>query len=695
MLGRLCTAGRTGAVIRARTFGGLAALACFLAGCASVPRHRYGVYDIAWKGVDAMSEDALEACLATKERQAVSLRLGLGSDNCLDPPFDEQAPSAALFWWPWTEWPVYDEAIFEIDRRRIERFYRARGYYDARIENIEYRARGQKIAEPARCTADDCQLEIEIAVVEGEPVHVTSIVIESESPLPAELEADLLEVAQLEPGGRFDEAVYEGDKRHLVDALREAGYARAVVAGVVELDRVRRTAVVRYRINPGPLCQFGDIAVHGQGDLSAEVILGVANLKRGEPFRRGLLIDAERAVYSLGAFGTVRAEPQLEGTSGSVIDVVIRVVPGRRRSVRLGVGVMSGVLNAAGSDELVAVPEWDIHLRAGYRNENFLGGMRRLRFEDRPRLILLDRFPQVPSSGPRLGNALDLSFEQPRFIEARTTLIARGYWDVGPDPFLRFFRHVVTTKLGLRRAWFDSRLHVTASLAHDLYEILDDTPPDSVSSYRLPFLDQQIRLDLRNHAQRPTRGVYLATSAQQTVRLGYGSWTYVRILPEARAYQRLPLGIVLAQRIALGALFIFDRDRELDPTSQRLGPQEYRLRGGGANSNRGFAPGQLGAGIQGGQRRWEASVEARVPIGAAVGFVLFFDVGDVSESTRFRFNHLNAATGFGLRYFTPFAPIRLDFGWRIPGLQAINAVVESIELSAWPSAAHLTIGEAF
>jgi len=680
---------------RIRKGGSLAVLLCFGAGCASVPTHRYGVYDIAWKGVDAMSEDALEACLATKERHAVAVRLGMGSDDCLEPPFDEKSPSAALFWWPWTEWPVYDEAIFEIDRRRIERFYRARGYYDARIERVEYRAEGEEIAEPARCTADDCELEIEITVVEGEPIEVTSVAIDAESPMPDELRDDLIKVAEMEPRARFDEAVYEADKRHLVEALTEAGYARAVVEGVVELDRVHRTAVVRYLVNTGPICQFGDVTVEGQRDLSAEVILSVADIKRGAQFRRGLLTDAERAVYSLGAFATVRAEPQLEDTSGSVIDVVIHVVPGRRRSVRLGVGVMSGVLNAAGSDELVAVPEWDIHLRAGYRNENFLGGMRRLRIEERPRLIMLDRFPGVPRSGPRLGNALDLSLEQPSFLEARTTLIASGYWDVGPDPFLRFFRHVVTAKVGLRRAWFDSRFHVTASLAYDLYEILDNTPPDSVSSYRLPFLEQQVRLDLRNNAQQPTRGFYVATSAQQAVRLGYGSWTYLRVLPEARAYQRLPLRIVLAQRIALGALFIFERDRDLDPTSQRLGPQEYRLRGGGANSNRGFGPGQLGAGINGGQRRWEASVEARVPLGADVGAVLFFDVGDVSEGTRFRLNHLNAATGFGLRYFTPIAPIRLDFGWRIPGLQAIDTVVEPIALSPWPSAAHLAIGEAF
>jgi len=49
----------------------------------------------------------------------------------------------------------------------------------------------------------------------------------------------------------------------------------------------------------------------------------------------------------------------------------------------------------------------------------------------------------------------------------------------------------------------------------------------------------------------------------------------------------------------------------------------------------------------------------------------------------------------GLRYFTSFAPIRLDAGWRIPGWQVIGGPEPSFEQNGWPSAVHLTIGEAF
>jgi translocation and assembly module TamA len=241
-------------------------------------------------------------------------------------------------------------------------------------------------------------------------------------------------------------------------------------------------------------------------------------------------------------------------------------------------------------------------------------------------------------------------------------------------------------------------LQTTFALAHDVYSLLTSNHPDTVSSYRLPYVEQSVRVDLRNDGQRPSRGVYFSITAQEALRLGYADWNYLRAIAEARAYQRMPLGIVLAQRFAIAALLVYDSSTALDPSSRALGPQEYRLRGGGANSNRGFAPGTLGVGVSGGKRRWEGSLEARVPLGADLGVVLFFDAGDVNQGARVRFKHLNAATGIGFRYFTSFAPIRFDLGWRIPGWQLLGAQTdnsESVDLGVLPSAAHLTIGEAF
>jgi outer membrane protein assembly factor BamA len=270
------------------------------------------------------------------------------------------------------------------------------------------------------------------------------------------------------------------------------------------------------------------------------------------------------------------------------------------------------------------------------------------------------------------------------------------------------------------------------AVAHDVYEITSNvtsnvedtaatgdgtaTAADDVvaqrarySSYRLPYIEQQLVIDLRDNPLRPRLGLYFSVLAQESARVGaYGSWDYLRLTPEARVYLPMPLSSVLAARFAVGALLISDASPGLDADSQRLGPQSYRLRGGGAGGNRGFQAGSLGVGEAGGTRRWEGSLELRVPLGGSFGLVLFGDVGDVSDtgaepvamgqsprSARFEWKRLNAASGLGLRYFSVLGAIRLDAGWRLPGLQRLGASDDAVTLGVAPSAVHFTIGEAF
>lgn len=708
----------------------LVAIANASVACATLPKNQYGVDTVRFRGVDQMSSQALESCLATKERDGVKVKLGLGGSSCGKPPFDANTPEISLWTWPWSTWPVYDPAIFEIDRKRILRWYQARGFYQAKVVGVRYQAGDKALEAPEQCKDSDCKLEIEIEVSEGQPVEIKSVVVSGDEALDRRLRIDLRKTPHVEPGQRFDESSYEEDKQLLVKLLQEHAYAQAQVTGKIEIDRNERLARVDYVVEPGPLSTFGGMRVEGNAHVDPQAIIEVAGIKPGSQFKPSVLTDAERAVHALGLFSSVRIETHPRTDNSGVVDLVCKLSLGRLERWRFGVGMLSGTMQRGSSDETFSIPEWDIHLRAAYSHEDFLGGMRKLKLEERPRLIMLDQFPAVPKVGPQVGNTLTANFEQPRFIEPRTVFFIDGQWDYGPAPFLAdcnvmpnpnmvappecvVFRHDLQTKLGLRRKFWGHRISVQLAVAHDLYEIIGQAP-ETVSDYRLPYLEQQVRFDVRNDAQRPSKGFYLDNTVQEAFRpAGYGSWNYVRWLPEARAYQRLLWRIVLAERFAFGAIFIDEgrSDQKLDPTSLHVGPESYRLRGGGANSNRGFGAGELGVGKDGGTRRWEGSVELRIPLGESVGLTAFFDVGDVNDKPRVRWRRLNAATGLGLRYFTPFAPIRFDAGWRIPGLEAVGGEPppagppteacreckdqKPAQLKLVPSAMHLTIGEAF
>ena len=78
----------------------------------------------------------------------------------------------------------------------------------------------------------------------------------------------------------------------------------------------------------------------------------------------------------------------------------------------------------------------------------------------------------------------------------------------------------------------------------------------------------------------------------------------------------------------------------------------------------------------------------------------FCDMSDVSPQTvDIRLKYLHLSCGVGARYDTPVGPIRLDVGYRIPGLQVLGGVPRGEyvprDLLGIPIAIAFGIGEAF
>lgn len=734
------------------------ALAGFaMAGCAAIPKGRYGVDELELEGVRALDPYALRACLATREREWLSIDLSKEpAPTCGEPPFEARRIHLKLWRWPWSDWPLYDPSVFERDLSRIERWYRARGYYGARI--LDARSTPEAALHGTRTHADRIQLHVRVE--EGEPVRVQSVTIEGTSTLEGELGRELLALLDhMEPDSRFDEADFDRTKAQVERRLRDEGYALAGVEGQVEIDPKARTASIHFVVQSGPVMELGDVCVEGHGKLPAKLILQASDLRPGRPFSESEIEDARTRVYQLRVLseveivtgtidpetGSAQFEDQREGEwmawqrgrpaspeaeeSERVcrlakgkgerprVPVEIRVKPGKLYRVGVGAGIQIGVED--GQRAINAAEQWDAHLFGYAEVRNFLGGLRRLRIEERPKLIFLAPFPRaVDSEGNRevrLGNNLSMLLEWPAFVEARTLLRVLAVWDRGPDPYGGgFIRDDFNFSVGPARGFFKNRLNVAATVNVNPYiprsvYVDPDTVPSNILSaerYNLFFLQQLFEWDTRDDKASPRRGSYLRLELHET--LPPSSWSYVRITPEARQYVPLPYGLVLALRAGIGMLQIYGTDETKTEELGRLGPRPYRLRGGGPYSVRGVQAGALGLradhqyGFPGGTRSWIASLELRVPLGDSFGIATFMDAGDVDGGSRtqqaqFRFDHPNTTLGAGLRYKTIVGPLRLDVGWLVPGLQGKRAddAVQQDPLFKFRGAVHLTIGEAF
>ncbi|MDH5672584.1 MAG: BamA/TamA family outer membrane protein [Myxococcales bacterium] len=687
-----------------------------MSACASrVPEGSYGVAALEFQGTQKVEASAIAACLATHAREHV----GENPPECGVPPFDEAPPGVELWVWPWTEWPIFNATAFERDVERVERFYRARGHYDARVTHVSV----QRLPE-------EREVHLSMTVEEGDPVLIVRLDIEGIAELDTATQRALLEALQLERGEPFDEAYYEGSRRAMLAVLRENSYARADIRGDIEVDPAKRMARVRFDVSPGPRCRFGEVRVEGNDDLPDKPIVAAADIRRDAPFSLSAMTDARRAVFALGPFASVEVDEQVH-EDDAVVDVIVRVVPARRLRYGVGVGMeVGGIYSQDGEGVGDSFNQWDVHLLGKIEHKNFLGGMRRLRIEERPRLIFDDPFPSTARA--EIGNRLTLELRQPSFLEARTTLVGRAQWDRGPDPYGgRYLRHDIVAGIGPERAFFGGLLHLSTSINVDVFRPDQQYPyPD----FEFPYFQHRARIDRRDDPRNTTRGTYFALGLQHSGYLLSSDWEYLRASGDARGYLPLPASMVLAGRVRVGWLNIGDTDIAVadepggcDATPlggaletecnqyaysddlARFGPLRHRLRGGGQNSVRGYEPNTLGDVsmvdgrlLSGGLRQWEASLELRVPLVSELWGAAFIDVGDVSRSEQYRLDHPHTSFGLGLRLRTLVGPLRVDVATAPQGLQTLGK--EEVRPEGLPRpqllgfkdvTLHFSIGEAF
>jgi translocation and assembly module TamA len=121
---------------------------------------------------------------------------------------------------------------------------------------------------------------------------------------------------------------------------------------------------------------------------------------------------------------------------------------------------------------------------------------------------------------------------------------------------------------------------------------------------------------------------------------------------------------VLAARTRLGSI--------LGEGSDRL-PADKRFYAGGGNSIRGYGYQYVGPLVAqqlpteikqvplGGRSVFEVGAEVRIKVSQKVGFVPFIEGGNVFDRPYPDFSEkLRWGAGLGLRYYTEFAPVRLD-----------------------------------
>jgi outer membrane protein insertion porin family/translocation and assembly module TamA len=685
--------------------------------CSTLQPGQYAIDTVTVRGADKVDADDVTGKLATEDSPKF---LGVFRGFLYD-------------------YEIFNRATLQRDLARVERYYRARGFYEAH-------ARAGRVL-----TTSEGHVRVEIVVQEGPPTVNRGLKILGIEGLSAEVQKAVRTAALLElPTGKpFEEDKADKCTKSAQKALTDVGYAYAKVDRDSLLDVVNHAADTTLTVVPGETAHFGAITFDGldpPGPRKQEIpeapLRRALDMKEGEPYSTEKLDYAEQALLDLEVFAAVKMTPDLSHPETRIVPVQIHVEPSKLKQIRLGGGLEF--------DEL----KTEVHGIVGWEDHNFLGGLRDFSIDFTPGVVLyptrVDNITAPDHLFPE--EKLRAQLKQPGFIEGRTTGFIRPEYNVFPllvennprptDPVIGY--REFKTGIGVERTFY-KKLYVNVSYQAQIetpFSYLGDLDPN-LQQIVILYPEIITRLDFRDDHNHPHFGFFVSNDFQIANGFLGGEAKDVKIQPEVRTY--LPIGpkVTFATRASLGMLFpalstygstIENglNDANAPETKQRVTDIETTLfRGftsGGPTTNRGFpirgvAPygvipflnpstaaqqaqascnpafrndptryaGDAACGVPiGGFTLWEFSNEIRFDIKGPLSAATFCDMGDVSpheigQSGGLRLDHLHLSCGVGGRYDTPVGPIRVDVGYRVQPLQVVGYKDEAAAAAADPS----------
>ena len=568
-------------------------------------------------------------------------------------------------WLPWGRKRYFDRRAFEADLKRIEAFYRDRGFPDARVRAFD-----------ARMNDAQDKVSVTLDISEGEPIRVTTIELRGFEVLPEGEQETLFETLPLQPDRPLDRQLEIASRERALNVLRDAGYPYAQVS-LVEQELGPRRRSLTLTATPGVLAHFGEIDVKGAVSVGENVIRRQMTFRPGDRFTRKDMRDSQRKLYGLELFEFANIESLEEPVlMNEEVPVRVTVAEGKHRKVTAGIGYGTEEQGRArlrwehrnifgGAQQFGAEGKWsslDRGVRLDYLEPYFLSPHLSLTFDGQAW-----QAAEPVYETRQLGGRITLRHQANPVNFWTVSLIDEYLWhSIADEALLDFTVRDDLIALGLDPTSGES----TGTLFAVAFDITRNTTTS--------LLDARSGYMVTGHLEQAGRGLM-------------GTYNYWAASAEGRHF--IPLGeqAVIATRLRLGSLVPTDGLGENVPFYKR-----YFL--GGASSVRGWGRYEIsplsGFGFPiGGMSMLEGSTEVRVPIVGKLGAAAFFDFGNVwADSWSIDLHDLRYAVGPGLRYETPIGPARFDVGFQ---LNPIEGLLVNGEPQKRPLRMHFSIGQAF
>jgi len=570
------------------------------------------------------------------------------------------------FWW-FTKSGRLETDLLEVDITRIRSFYHDHGYVQVRVSEPEITLSKNKKS-----------IQVTITIEEGDQYRLGSLDIQGDI-LTTTTKEELLKGLKSRVNKVYRSSLVQKDLLWLSDQYADEGYAYVDIAPLTRLDTEKKLVHLTHKIDKGMLVYINRIEIAGNTKTRDKVIRRELKIAEGDLFSSTRVRKSRERIMRSGYFKEVDLAPA-PTERREFIDLDIRVEEQQMGRLEFGAGYHStfGVVGSIGlSHGNLFGLGYQAHISAelGENIMDFSVGFTDPRFLDTPYSLGLVAYNETYEY-----NTYDAD-------------VAGGGITVG--------REITDTiRAGLEYRFEQVRIYDVYSFPGEP----DTTPPadDAIAPYGYQpgdyIYDQQgtsttgkatltLTRNTTDNPYNPTKGseIWVAGS---TAGLG-GSNYFYSATAGASWFHPIVGDLVLNLRGKAG--FIRGYSGKEVPLTEKFFV-------GGIKSMRGFEYGRAGPVETVKQRKWDHDGDASTPevpystteddpIGAlnmvtftteftyplskALGLrgAVFYDVGKGWGGGKTDFDNdllpLRHAVGVGIRWYSPFGPIRIDLGYNL------------------------------
>ena len=596
---------------------------------------------------------------------------------------------------------VYNPVAVQRARERLKDHYEEEGYFEVQIT-------------PETETFPDGDVKVVFATQEGRRITIDAIVIKGNKGLSDRKIKDIMAVQERQYfilRGTLQRQKLDEDVERIISLYNDHGYVQARIESTdVAVDRDRAAVTITVQVVEGPQYKVGKIDITGVTLLPTAEVRRQIKFKTEDVFSRAKVRDAIRAIgelYNTIGHASADVNPRTEQTpSPPTMDVVFEVVEGpevyveriniagnvrsqdkilrreiplqegdlftlpkiqraRQRLLNLGFFETVNVTTAPGSDktkiivnvEVIERPTGIFAIGGGFSSvDSFLGSI------DISQRNFLGRGWEV-SARIRAGATTQqglISFTEPWFLDRPLAVgfdlfnTIRQYDEYDLDSLGATFR--MSHPFGDYWRWL-AQYRITRDKISDVDPFVQSLLLDEEGTTVTSLISGTVSRDSRDSVIAPTKGS-TASFVAEFAGIG-GDARFGKVLANATHFRPIWFDHILSGRVEAG--YGFGWGGEDLPVFER-----FYL--GGPNTIRGFKFRKLSpvddSGTRvGGDIELLGNVEYIIPLPFNIRLAGFFDTGNVyGFGVKFDPTDLRYAAGGGVRWLSPFGPIRIDYG---------------------------------